>query len=83
MEQPSTNPHMLPLRELGQLLVRHFELKEGLWDVAVEFQLAVGTLGPSPEQVLPGTMVGVSKVGLSRAGKVGPLTIDASQLSSE
>jgi hypothetical protein len=74
---------MLPLRELGQLLVRHFELKEGLWDVAVEFQLAVGTLGPSPEQVLPGTMVGVSKVGLSRAGKVGPLTIDASQLSSE
>jgi len=76
---PAT-PQSLPLslRELGELLIKHYGYHDGLWDVAIEFQLAVGRIGPSPESTLPGAMLGVSRIGLARAQQSGPTTIDAS-----
>ena len=77
-----SNTEMLSLRELGQVLVKHFGHTEGLWDVAFEFRLGVGAFGPSPEHVLPSAMMGISKVGIQRADKTGPHTIDAAALVS-
>ncbi|HTE41548.1 MAG TPA: hypothetical protein VK629_12000 [Steroidobacteraceae bacterium] len=68
---------LVDLKELGALLLKHFEIKEGLWDVAVEFQFAIGAIGPKPDTVLPGAMFGVNRVGLRRTPVRGPLTIDA------
>jgi hypothetical protein len=72
----------LSLRELGELLVRHYEISEGIYELTVEFQLGVGALGPSPTELLPSAIASVSRIGLRRVpeGKPGPGLIDASAL---
>ena len=83
---PTTNATVqfqpLPLNELGKLIVKHYGIHEGIWYVTVEIQVAVGRIGPSPDSALPGAMLGVSRIGLARAEKPGPGTIDASVVSS-
>lgn len=72
---------LLSLKELAAILVRHKELHEGLYDVSMEFQIAVGAIGPSPDAVLPGAMVGISRIGLSKVEQMGPQTVDAAMLN--
>lgn len=74
-------PQLLPLRDVCELLVRRFGHTEGIWDISVEMQIALGAVGPSPDQALPGAILGVSKVGIIRAQAHGPNTVDAARLS--
>lgn len=84
MQQPNTNPQgqeligMRELREIAELLVKHQGLHEGLYDLAIEFQIGVGGVGPSPELVLPGAMLGVKRIGLKQTLVTGTTTVDAS-----
>lgn len=71
---------LLELRELTEVLVRHFRRTEGLWDVSIEIKIAIGTVGPNIETVLPGAMMGVSRVGIVQVEKAGPHTVDAANL---
>jgi hypothetical protein len=71
----------LELHDLAELLVKHHDLHEGLYDLAFEFQIAVGAIGPSPESVLPGAMIGIKGVGLMKAEKNGPQTVDAAKVN--
>jgi len=71
----------MSLKDLGTLLVQHYSLHEGLWDVAVEMQVAIGQLGPTAEQRMPGAMFGISRVGLVRASSAGAHTVDAAQVN--
>ena len=74
---------MLPLqclfsiKELTEHLIRIKDFNEGLYDLSIEFSFAVGNIGPSKEQVLPGAMLAVSGVGLIKAELFGPNTVDA------
>lgn len=68
---------ILSLQELAELLVKHKGLHEGLYNLAVQFQFAIGAVGPSPEAVVPGVMFGVSGVGLEKVDQPGPHTVDA------
>lgn len=70
---------MISLKELAVLLVRHNGIHQGLYDVSVEFQIGVGSVGPSPSDVLPGAMIGVNRIGLAKAPQEGPNTIDAAK----
>lgn len=87
MQRPNTNPQgqeligMRELREIAELLVKHQGMHEGLYDLAIEFQIGVGGVGPSPELVLPGAMVGVKRIGLKQAVVLGPATVDASVIN--
>lgn len=67
----------LTLKELAELLVKHYRLTEGKFDLLVEFQFAAGQFGPDPSHLSPAMMVGVSKLGLIPSPQDGPLTIDA------
>lgn len=58
-------PEPLSLKELAAVLVRHYGLTEGLYDVLVEFKIGVGAVAPSDEPRIPGAIVGVSRVGLN------------------
>lgn len=69
------------LTELAALLVRDQGLHEGLYSLVVEFQVAVGSVGPSPDMIMPGAMVGFSKIGLLPATKPGPNTVDAAEVN--
>ena len=68
-------------RDLVEILIKHLDLHEGLYDLTFEFQIAVGAIGPSPELVLPGAMIGVKGVGLIKTDKSGPQTVDAAKVN--
>lgn len=67
----------LTLRELAVLLIKHHGLHEGLYDPAFEFQIAIGGVGPQQDALLPGAMIGVSRIGLAIAEKTSGNTVDA------
>jgi hypothetical protein len=73
----------LSLSEIGSLLLRHYGVHEGFYEVTVEFQLAVGGIGPDPNNIYPSAIVGVSKIGLRRIpeGKPGPGLVDAAEVN--
>ena len=71
----------LSLQETTEVLVKHFGYHAGLYALSVEFKIAIGQVGPSPNELLPGTMVGVSRIGLLKADKLGPHVVDASEVN--
>ncbi len=73
---PVSDP--LTLRELAEVLVRHYGIHEGNYDLVLEFQIGVGQVGPDPEAQLPGAMVSIARIGLIQAADVGTTTVDAS-----
>lgn len=71
----------LTMRELAELLVRHYGFHEGKYDLLLEYQFGVGAFGPTPETVNPGAMIGIAKIGLTPAAQLGPLTVDAAKVN--
>jgi len=67
----------LSLHDLATVLIKHYGLHEGCYDLMIEFQIGVGAVGPTPEALSPGAMIGVSKVGLMSSKSTGPTTVDA------
>jgi len=85
---PNTDATSIPvpisLKEVGTLLVKHYGLHQGLWDIALEFQVGVGQFGMAPDQVpLPGAMFRISKIGLTQAQspQPGPFTVNAAEVN--
>ncbi|HOP47768.1 MAG TPA: hypothetical protein PK874_08905 [Desulfobacteraceae bacterium] len=82
MRSINENPNLIAefsLIELTEILVKNQGLHEGLYNLTVQFQIAVGTVGPSPESMCPGAMMGVSRIGLSKTaeGKENVHTVNA------
>ena len=71
----------LGIKDLTAALVRHYGLHEGLYDLYLEYQFAVGNFGPSATQVVPSTVLGLTKLGVTRVTQTGPLTVDASEVN--
>jgi hypothetical protein len=71
----------LSLRELTVLLIKHYSLHEGHYEPLIEYQVGMGSAGPSPETVAPSAIIGISRLGLVRAGGVTPTTVDAGQVN--
>lgn len=81
MQPIEANPNLIAnfsLRELTEILIKHQKIKEGLYDLAFEFQIAVGAMGPTPESICPGAMIGISHIGLSKTEVSSVNTVDAS-----
>ena len=80
----SPNPSLsLSITELTAVLVKHYGLNDGKYELAIEFQIGVGPVGPPNEQLLPGVIFGVKSVGLSPAKGDTLTSVDASTLGSE
>ena len=73
--QPVATP--LSIRELTEVLVKHYGLHEGRYELIVEFQLGKGAIKPEPGTLLPGLIFGVSKVGLIPSTAAGATGVDA------
>lgn len=67
------------MKEVAELLVKQYGLHDGLYDLLIEYQFAFGNFGPTPEQITPGAMIGIAKLGLTRVDRLGPLTVDAAR----
>lgn len=93
MSHPSTDPKLTqpalpgavasPLnnRELAELLIRHYDLHEGHYELLVEFMIGSGNMGPSPEAVAPTAFVSFSKVGLTKVLAPTALSVDAATVN--
>lgn len=67
----------LSLREITELLIKHYGFNEGKFDLLIEFQVGTGMTGPIPGQPFLGAFVGVSKIGLVPAAIGSPNAVDA------
>jgi len=82
-ERSSQKPIMFSILHLTEMIVKQENLHEGLYNLAFEFQVAVGTVGPEIETLYPGAMIGVSKIGISRTDpeKKNIYTVDAAEVN--
>ena len=78
---PTPVDHPLTTQDLAAVLVRHYGLREGKFDLMIEYQIGAGAVGPDKDHVLPGLMIGVAKIGLVPASKDSPLTVDAAAVN--
>jgi hypothetical protein len=73
--EPAFDP--LSLRELTEVLIQHYGVNEGKFDLLFEFQVGIGSIGLAVDSQLPGAMIGISKVGLIKSTADGITTVDA------
>jgi len=76
-QRPTPVESPLTIKELTSLLIKHYGIREGMFDLMVEYQLGTGAVGPDKEHLVPGLMIGIAKVGLVQSTKANPLTVDA------
>ena len=79
---PEATQYSFTYREVLEALIRKADLHEGRWQLTMTFGLAGINAGPSPETMVPGAVVGVQSIGLTRATDVSPpaLVIDAAEV---
>lgn len=77
-KKPAAPP--LSLKELGTMLIKHYGITEGKYEILVEFMIGMGAVGPTRENRLPGAMIGLNKIGLVKVDQDGPLTINAEEI---
>jgi hypothetical protein len=66
-------------RDLIAILLKHHGIHDGLFDLAVEFQIGVGAVGPDAASSAPGVAIGVRRIGLMPAKQCGPNTVNAAE----
>jgi len=57
------------LVKITEILIKNQELHEGLYNLSFKLEIAVGSIGPSPELKYPGIMMGISSIGLLKIEK--------------
>ena len=78
--------HLLDLKSLTEVLIRHFDIHDGVYQLNLGFRIGVGgfdldgSLGSVP---LPGAVVGVESVCLARIpdGTNAPNAVDAAMVN--
>ena len=79
---PGLVAQTLSLREIGALLIKHYGLHEGMFEISAEFMIGMGPVGPSPDALVPGASVGIAGIGLVRAHEnAGPTAINAAEVN--
>ena len=71
----------LSMKEVAALLIKHYGVHEGQFDLVIEYQFGAGAVGPNPASPVPGVMIGITKLGLAKSLKPGPLTVDAAEVN--
>jgi hypothetical protein len=70
-------------KELATVLIKHHGLHEGLWNVFVQAGIMAGPVktGPSEEDVVPGLILPLARIGLQKQDKATPLSVDAAEVN--
>jgi hypothetical protein len=71
----------IPLKELATILIKHYGYHEGTYEIGIQFNVAVGSVGPDPEHVAPGAVFTVAGIGLSRCADGNLLGVDAATVN--
>lgn len=82
---PDVTQYTFKHRELLEILVRKAGVREGRWQLVMNFGFAAGNFGPSDAELSPGAITAVNWVGIQKAASESPaaLTVDAAALEDE
>jgi hypothetical protein len=80
-QEPTPIKPTLSLKDLAVVLIKHYDLTEGVFDLMVEYQIGIGAVGPDKSSLVPGAMIGVSRIGLMPTTMSGINTVDASTVN--
>lgn len=69
------------LRQITELLVKQNGLHEGVYDLAVEFNIGVGPVTVGSSAAIPGVALGVKRIGLIQTTIHGESTVDAAEVN--
>jgi hypothetical protein len=69
------------MKDIAILLIERNGIHEGLYDIKAEFQIGTGGMGPNPAELLPGILIGLSKIGIVPSVQPNATTIDASKVN--
>lgn len=71
----------LSLRDVAILLVKHYGLHEGRYDLSVEIQIGIGAIGPDLANLSPGATVAITRIGLAPTQSLGSASVDAGEVN--
>lgn len=74
---------VLSMRDLTEILLRHYGIHEGRYDLLVEFQIGTGPIGSDPANKIPGAVIGISKVGLRVSSESNLNSVDAAMVNPQ
>ncbi|HES76653.1 MAG TPA: hypothetical protein ENO09_06565 [bacterium] len=70
-------------KEITEILIKQNKLREGYYELSVEFMFSAGAAGPSPDEIFPSAFVGVSRLGLIRVSNPTVLSVDAALITTK
>jgi hypothetical protein len=73
--------HLHSLQELATLIIKAKGLHSGLYDLTFQLNWIIGNIGPTPQERLPGAMVGIKGAGLRLVDERGSFTVDAAEVN--
>lgn len=78
---PEANQFLFSNKELLSILIREADVHEGRWLLMAVFNFGATNIGPSSDQLAPGAVVAISRIGIQRAEDNTPieLTVDAAE----
>lgn len=76
---PVSSP--LSMREFTEVLIKHYGLHEGYYDLFAEFQIGAGAVGPNPESLTLGAVIGLQKIGLIGSKTITSLSVNAAEIN--
>ncbi len=70
-------------KEIVKALLKHQGIHEGLWSITIQFGFTPGNVkvGPSEEDMVPGLVIPLVKMGIQKQNKPNPLTVDAAEVN--
>lgn len=76
--------HVLTHRELTELLIKHYDIHEGFWAIAIEFRMGATLAGINEEEErIPSAMVGIGKIGIQSTVPESPIAVDAAKINPD
>jgi hypothetical protein len=73
----SKHIYEIGLKDLAEVLIKHFGLHEGIYEVGARFNVAIGNFGTSPNAAGPGAILTLGGIGVSKSTQAGTTSIDA------
>lgn len=83
--QPTDSALNVDIQDLTKILIRHFDLHEGRYQLTLGFRIGVGAVGGDQggEKPVPGAMIGIEGLGLLKVADdvKAPNIVDASEVN--
>ena len=80
---PESERYLFNHKEITELLIKHQNIHDGHWTIAIEFALSAANIstGPNDPTLYPSAIVPVRQIGIHRVEKPNPLSVDASEIN--